>query len=290
MVHFSRQINTNIYKLKFAFVDMSQKPEEAHYLRPEDRIYQVATDKNQLDWKGFLYDLLNREGLDPWDIDLSVLTRKYLEALKEVSNVDFDISGKLLTIAVFLLKTKAEVLVERDIRGIQRTIEELEQSDNDIAEGLDSLESLDVELEALSKKKREKYELKMRNPLARKRKVNIFDLIKVLEKTFEQSNRRRKNFLLKNSKVEYDGPMYEKKSKDLKTIIQELLELIEDEFKARKAHVEFSYLTEGINHKMGILEKFIPLLHLHNQEKVRLEQDGHFDEIKIHKIQKGDKN
>ena len=263
---------------------MSPRQEESEYIRPEDRIYQVATNKDELDWKGFLYDLLNREGLDPWDIDLGLLTRKYLEALKEVKNVDFDISGKLLTIAVFLLKTKAEVLVERDIRGIERTIQELEHSEDDFSEGLDSLEDFDTHLEDLRKKKREKYELKVRNPLARKRKVNIFDLIKVLEKTFEQSNKRRKNFLLKNSQMGYDGPMYEKKSKDLKTIIEELLGVIEDEFKTKKAHINFSHLTKGVEHKMGILEKFIPLLHLHNQSKIKLEQDNHFDEIRIHKI------
>jgi chromatin segregation and condensation protein Rec8/ScpA/Scc1 (kleisin family) len=34
---------------------------------------------------------------------------------------------------------------------------------------------------------------------------------------------------------------------------------------------------------MGVLEKFIPLLHLHNQSKVHIDQENHFGDIKIHK-------
>ena len=252
------------------------------YIRPEDRIYAIATNRDELDWKGFLYNLINREGLNPWDVDLSILTHTYLNELKKVSDVDFDISGKLLTIAVFLLKTKAEYLVEHDIRGIEERIESVQYSEDSLDLELDGLEDLDAHLNSLSKKK-ESYQLKVRNPIARKRKVNIFDLIKTLEKTFIQSNTRRKNFLMKNSSVEYSGPEYSKKTKDLKQIIEELFETISSEFSQKKAHVVFHSLLGEKEHKMGILDKFIPLLHLHNQTRVEVKQDSHFGEIRIHK-------
>jgi len=35
---------------------------------------------------------------------------------------------------------------------------------------------------------------------------------------------------------------------------------------------------------MEVLEKFIPLLHLHNQSKVQLKQETHFEDIEIHSI------
>lgn len=253
------------------------------YVRPEDRIYAVATNRDELDWRGFLYNLIHREGLNPWDVDLGVLTHTYLNELKKVKSIDFDISGKLLTIAVFLLKTKAEYLVERDIRGIEEKIGLVESQDSDM--DLDLLEDFDSELDLIGEnKKKEKYSLKVRNPIARKRKVNIFDLIKTLEKTFIQSNRRRKNFLLKNSEIKYTGPEYEKKPKDLKQIIEELHSFILEEFAQKKAHVEFDTLTQNLETKMDILEKFIPLLHLHNQTKVEVKQDKHFGKITIHEI------
>jgi segregation and condensation protein A len=253
------------------------------YIRPEDRIYAIATNRDELDWKGFLYNLINREGLNPWDVDLSILTHTYLNELKTVSDVDFDISGKLLTIAVFLLKTKAEYLVEHDIRGIEEKIESVQYSEDSLDFDLEGLEDLDGQLELMSKKK-ETYKLKVRNPIARKRKVNIFDLIKTLEKTFIQSNTRRKNFLMKNSSIDYKGPEYSKKSKDLKQIIEELFGIISEEFSQKKAHVKFHSLFGVDEPKMGILDKFIPLLHLHNQTRVEVKQDSHFGDIRIHKI------
>jgi len=80
-------------------------------LNPEDRIYEVATNQDIIDWKSFLYELIYKEGLNPWDIDLGILTKKYLLALKDLKEVDFNISGKFLTVAVYLLKTKSEKLL-----------------------------------------------------------------------------------------------------------------------------------------------------------------------------------
>lgn len=261
---------------------MSSNTHEVEYIRAEEKIYDVATNKDIVDWKNFLYELINNEGLDPWNIDLGILTKKYIESLKELRNVDFNVSGKFLTIAVFLLKTKTDVLIERDIRGIENTIADL-QSNSDDFDNLEDLEGLDLDLdEGIPKKK--KYVLKYRNPIARKRKVTIFDLIKTLEKTFEQSNKRRANFLQRKASGRYDGPMYEKRPKDLKQLIEELYDFIVNELSSKAGHVHFSKIVDGIGNKMEILEKFIPLLHLTNHGKVALNQDEHFGEIKIEKI------
>lgn len=264
--------------------------ENLEYVRPEEKLYTLAVDKNSLDWKSFLYDLINKEGLDPWDIDLKVLTQKYLEAIKSLQDVDFNISGKLLTVAVFLLKTKAQTLLDKDIRGIEQKFNSL-NSEVDLMAEFDQLEDFSQELDLIEaqKPKKEKYSIKVRNPLARKRKVNIFDLIKTLEKTFEQSNRRRVNFFLKNKDVKYKGPTYEKKKKDLKTVIAELLSLIQDEFSQKSGHISFNHITKEVDHKEGVLEKFIPLLHLHNQNEVYVKQEKHFGEIQIHENHPGNK-
>ncbi|MDA3855411.1 MAG: segregation/condensation protein A [Candidatus Woesearchaeota archaeon] len=253
--------------------------EELVYIKPEERIYDVATNKDVIDWKSFLYELIHKEGLNPWDIDLSLLTNKYIQSLKELKDVDFDVSGKFLTVAVFLLKTKTETLLERDIRGIEDKIAQV-QSDSNGFDELDALEGLDLELDEIDLKKK-KYVLKYRNPIARKRKVTIFDLIKTLEKTFEQSNRRRTNFFQRSGDTKYDGPMYEKRPKDLKQLIEELYDLVKSEFSSKKGHLCFNHLVDGLEEKMEILDRFIPLLHLHNNSKLKLKQEEHFGDINI---------
>ena len=270
---------------------MSQHHLEDLENKPEEKIFNIVMDTTQLDWKNLLQQLISSEGLDPWDIDLKILTGKYLELLKNVEHLDFNLSGKLLTIAVFLLKTKAEYLVEHDLRGMSEKIQEVSQVSNedDLFDAFDMLESFDDELDSFDQEtvKKEKYAIKVRNPLARKRKVNIFDLIKTLEKTFEQSNKRQVNFLQRKADldVKYTGPSYERKKRDLKEIIEELFELISNEFSNKKAQVYFSHLTTGVEHRMGYLEKFIPLLHLHNQSRLEVFQDEHFGEIKIKQLE-----
>jgi chromatin segregation and condensation protein Rec8/ScpA/Scc1 (kleisin family) len=257
-------------------------------LKPEERIYVVATDKDSLDWKGFLYQLIHDEGLDPWNIDLGILTKRYLEAVKTMKFVDFDITGKFLTIAVFLLKTKAEYLVDKDLRGIDDQIAQVQIVD--AGSGFDNwetLEELDSHLEDLEKKRRsENYEIKVRNPIARKRKVNIFDLINLLEKTFKQSNKRKANFLLKNGdKFDdrgYDGPMYEENPMDLVTIIDNLHNAILEQLQQTDKHIIFSNFIRPEHSTLEVLENFLPLLYLHNQDKVYLKQKNHFDDIEIH--------
>lgn len=271
---------------------MNSNQESDEYIRAEERIYEVATDKNDLNWKSFLYELIHKEGLDPWDINLTILNKKYLEAIKEIDKLDFDISGKFLTIAVFLLKTKAENYIDRDIRGMDEKIHQFQNEGlENLEDNLDALEEFDSQIEDMNnKQKREKYSIKVRNPIARKRKVNIFDLINVLEKTFEQSNRRKANYLArKQGDTKYEGPMYERKAKDLKEIIEDLYQIIHKEFDDKKGHITFSHLVHKKDDKKDVLEKFIPLLHLHNQSRVKVKQEGHFGEIHIHKINKDKK-
>jgi len=257
-------------------------------LNPEERIYNIAIDKDNLDWKSFLYQLIHDENLDPWNIDLSILTHKYLKAVKSLSNIDFDVTGKFLTVAVFLLKTKAENLVEKDLRGIDEQIALVNEPEFDgMFDNWETLEELDSHLEELQKKrKREEYSIKVRNPIARKRKVNIFDLVNLLEKTFKQSNKRKANFLQRGGSFDddfgYDGPMYDENPMDLATIIDNLHVMILSELEKVDSHVHFSNFMKEDESPLEILEKFLPLLYLHNQDKVYLKQKNHFEDIEIH--------
>ena len=252
---------------------------------PEDRIYDVAVNKDIIDWKSFLYELIYKEGLDPWDIDLGILTKKYLIALRDLKEVDFNISGKFLTVAVYLLKTKSEKLLSSDIRGFEDELEEARREEGEIESiDFDELEDpLDFNEEnSIVENRRKEYKLKFRNPIARKRKVNIFDLIKTLEKTFEQSNKRRANYLQRHGgDIDYTGPTYEKKKKDLKEVIDDLFEEISSHLK-EKEFLEFNHLIKDSKTKLDVIDVFIPLLHLHNQVKVEVKQDSHLDNIKIY--------
>ncbi len=257
---------------------------ELKYIKPEEKLYDFAINENNLDWKNFLFELIKNENLDPWNINISIFTKIYLDAFYNLDKKNFNISGKFLTIAVFLLKTKTEELLKNDIVNYSDKISKLENVEIDDLEDLEDFEDFSNNLENLAKK-REKYKLDFRNPLARKKKVSIYDLVKTLEKTLSQSQIRLENFFQRKQIGKYDGPQFVRKKKDLKQIIEELYaQILQDFAETGKSHIKFSKISKDIEIKMDILEKFIPLLHLHNQGKIDLRQEKHFDEIKIHKM------
>ena len=254
---------------------MLKQENQKEKLQAEEKILQIANSKEDFNWKSFLYSLISEEGLDPWDIDLKSLSKKYLNSISKLKEIDFNISGKLLTIAVFLLKTKAINLIEKDLRGLDEEIAKVTQ---------ENLEEDFFEEEFEDQTQKKEFIMKPRNPMARKRKVTIFDLIKTLEQTIEQSNRRRKNIFLRNlDNFEYEGPIYERKNKDLKEIIEELYQIILKHLE-KKDFIEFSKLSGKSKKRSEILDKFIPLLHLHNNSQIILKQKKHFGEIYVEQV------
>ena len=54
-------------------------------------IYNLLVSR-ELSWQQIIYDLIQSEQLDPWDIDISILTQKYLEKIRELEDANFFIS------------------------------------------------------------------------------------------------------------------------------------------------------------------------------------------------------
>lgn len=59
-------------------------------------------------WDQQLVDLVKEEQIDPWQIDLEVLTQKYMERLHDV--LDYRIPARALITTAVLLKLKADTL------------------------------------------------------------------------------------------------------------------------------------------------------------------------------------
>ena len=54
----------------------------------------MLVEKNEISWKTIIYDLINSEKMDPWNVDISQLTKKYLERLHSLKEHDLKVSGK----------------------------------------------------------------------------------------------------------------------------------------------------------------------------------------------------
>src|SRR3989344_1843208 len=76
---------------------------------------QALLFEEKLSWRSIIYDLINSEQLDPWNIDLSLLSEKYLEKVRLLEEANFFVSSNVLLAASLLLRLKSEILLTQDI-------------------------------------------------------------------------------------------------------------------------------------------------------------------------------
>ncbi len=238
----------------------------------QEKIFELLFDKDEITWKSIILDLIKTEQMDPWDINISLLSQKYLEMLKKLKDLDFRISGKIILAAAILLRIKSNKLVGEDITELDRLLtgQDLEESEEDFYDELQS------EFEAgQGSAVFDKPLLTPQTPQPRKRKVSVYDLMGALQKALEVKKRRVMRSI-PTAKVEIP-----EKSVEITSIIKEVYGKITGFFfKNKGKKLTFTKLIPSDSKEDKVLT-FIPLLHLTNQRKINLLQREHFGEIEI---------
>ncbi|MEK6868974.1 MAG: segregation/condensation protein A, partial [Nanoarchaeota archaeon] len=209
-----------------------------------ERIFQILYEEDEVTWQSLLYELVKKEGMNPWDINISLLTKNYISTIKKLKELDFRISGKVLLAAAILLKMKSNRLLNEDLSEFDRLLTQEEE----LVE--------ELELEEQQYKLWEKPILIPRTPQPRKRKVSIFDLVNALEKALEVKQRRVLNSI---------PPMSVKipeRKRDITEVIREVYSRIKSFFMINsQKRLTFSQLVPS-QKKEDKIFTFIPLLHL----------------------------
>lgn len=220
-----------------------------------------------LSWQEIIYDLINTEQLDPWDMNLTMLAQGYLEKIRELEEANFVLSSKVLLVASLMLRIKSELLMNRYIKSLDDVLfgtkEEIQQK---------------IELEEIDEN--ELPELLPRTPLPRFKKVSIKELMAALGKAIQTEERREYKKQAEREIYERTKLFMPKKkiklSDQIKNIHNKILGLFQKHEKIR-----FSDLAGPKKHEK--IDTFVPLLHLDHRSKVWLHQPKHFDEIWVHK-------
>ncbi len=233
----------------------------------EDRIYTIVVEQKEATWKSMIMDLVSSENMDPWNVDISALTSRYLERIRSMKNAELKISGKMLLCAALLLKVKSARLVGEDLNEFDRLI-----AQNEIDE-----DEFYGELEHVPRGPMDPPALLPRTPQARTRKVTVFDLVKALEKALETKHRR----LIKLGSPEAQAIMPNKPidvelaSKQVYKQVREWLTI-----NSRRRMKWSQLIPEEAGREMR-LWTFIPLLHLGTARKLDIEQSEAFGDFEI---------
>ncbi len=231
----------------------------------DDRIYSIVVEQNDVSWKSIIYELIQSEQMDPWDVDVATLTQKYIARIQELKQSDLKLSGKVLLCCAMLLKLKSKRLVGEDLDSFDRLLAGNQVSEEDFYEG--------VEHDLQQKPQEIIPELQPHLPLPRQRKVSVYDLVRALEKALEVKRRR----VLRNTPPPV---MHAPEHKfDLTQAVKDLFLRILGLFGAAQKITFSSLLPSDSKHDKVFT--FIPLLHLANQGKIGLEQEVAFGEISV---------
>jgi segregation and condensation protein A len=245
------------------------KDEEVKEVKAEkigqEQIFDLITGKD-VSWQSLIYELINTEQLDPWDIDLVVLSDKYLARVAEMEEANFFVSGKVLLAASLLLNIKAEILLDKEIQSLDDILFGRKNDDKK-----QPWERINIDYSELPK-------LYPRTPLPRLKKVSLQELMSALNQAISTENKRIRREVMK-VRIEKDAEIVLPKAsikigERIKKLYSKLLAMLTNQGK-----VKYHDLSgPGKEDKIAC---FLPVLHLDNQKKIFLEQEGHFEDIWI---------
>lgn len=238
----------------------------------QEQIHNLLFNR-EIGWQEIVYDLINTEQLDPWNIDIIVLSNRYLEKIQELEEDNFFISSKVLLAAALFLRIKSEILLNKYIKSIDEILFGKKEQQKPDFERIE----LDEEIP----------ELLLKSPIPRFRRVTLKELMESLNKAITTENRRIKREILKKNVLREASFSLPKKTFNIHSKIKEIYKKLLDYFnKEKNSRIPFTefiklHITDEKKLKEEKIISFYSLLHLDNQEKIWLEQEEHFGEIYI---------
>jgi segregation and condensation protein A len=215
-------------------------------------------------WEYVLLDIVRSEEIDPWDIDLTKLTAKYLERIKKMEQLDLRVPARLILAAAVLLRLQSDQLLDEDE---EEAIEEMMLGEDlGLFEAPETEE--DVELPMLDLRIRRKPQ----------RKITLEDLITTLKKSLKPKEPRQ---TYKKTPFVMDFPEVD--------ITEQIEKLYKQILGSDKKKMKFTELSPSLERE-DIVDTLIPLLHLSNDHKINMDQEEFFHEIYVSKLKEKKKS
>jgi segregation and condensation protein A len=211
---------------------------------------------DQPEWKTILLGLVKTEKMDPWDIDVSELAKKYLKKINELEHSNLRVPANAILACAILLKTKSKNLklssIEDDVDDEQLT--DVEQNEM----FLDEIPDL------------------MANRAFREGKISLDELVSSIENIID-SSKPKKNRLREMPKMELNLDGF-----SIEDMLDEVFDIINKKVDSQGI-VLFNDLIRGDENPKTV-ETFLAVLFLMTNGKVHAYQTEFFGDIFIQLI------
>ncbi|MFC2099440.1 hypothetical protein ACFLSF_01240 [Candidatus Bipolaricaulota bacterium] len=217
-------------------------------------------------WEGVLEHLTS--DMDPWNIDLAVLARRYRDYVRALQDMEFEVPGRMVLTCSILLRMKSDVLLaagQTDRDGLVAELEDaIEQEIFEWEEPPAAIDEYSVPV--------------LRRP---RRQVTLFDLQHALKAAMKVSRRRAERLLDTDYEMEDVDPFesFEIGGVDFAGRLQVLFEKIKNMLSGRRVLSFFRLLDRG--DKDERVERFFEILHLDAEGEISCSQKEFLGDILI---------
>ncbi len=210
-------------------------------------------------WKTILVELVKRERMDPWSIDIADLASKYLQKINALGGTDLRLPANAILASAILLKFKANVL---RISEIEDEEEFLAQKKLMSAEERAEFEAMIPDLKSIRKIK--------------EGKVSLDELVLSIEAMLNAAKKQKDRNLLRE-RTKFSIPFSDFKIEEEMERVYKLIEKRADS----QGLILFSRLLGQGDAAPSIVRTFIPCLFLTNKGRINMWQDLFWGEIFI---------
>lgn len=230
----------------------------------EERITQLITVP---EWKTILLDLVEKNEIDPWNVDIVRLTSLYLDEIRRRKDLDLYVPANAVLASSILLWMKSSIL-----KNAREELEEKEEVPEEVVEILDVPEEPEPVLEGVV----EQVEPTVIPPeRIVKRTVSLDELLDAMEKLMRKGVRMKKFEPLPEVEDFFEAMETEE---DVEDYVAEVFDRILEK-KDSTGAVLFSTLAG--RDPLNIVKTLLALLYLANEKKVELYQENVFGDIVV---------
>ncbi len=201
-------------------------------------------------WKTILIDLVETEKMNPWDIDVIVLSEKYLKKINELEGNNLRVPANAILACAILVKTKAKYL------------------------RLSSLDEKDVKVELTPEQKEmmlAQIPDLMSERMSREGRITLDELVMSIEDIIQRTTpKKNSSRIIPRIELNFDAISIEEKLDDVFELIKQKVD--------SQGIVMFRDLVESDEVDM-IVDIFLPVLFLMNNGKLIAYQNEFFGDI-----------
>ncbi len=203
-------------------------------------------------WKDLLIELVEREKLDPWNIDIVEIVESYIAAVKELKVMDLRIPANIILAASILLRLKSNMV--------------------SFGAGGEAV-SEDGAIQGYTPPLVEELSMRLRPPI--KRKLTLPELIEALDEAIKITEARS----TRAREMPLEVPIFIRET-NIEEDMENVYKCVERNVDKERM-VTLSALLGSVSMDDVLLGVFIPLLFLANKERVTLIQERFFQEVII---------